>query len=1116
MSEEHSGAANERCTGARGVARPLAEGRDGAERKLVEEALRAKPEELERYFTLAPGLFCIADTRGHFRRLSREWDVVLGYSAAELEDTRLLDHVHPHDLSVTEKTLARLANQEEVLGFVNRVRAKDGSYRWIEWRSVPMGRLIYSHAHDITDHRRVEEALRGNEARYRALVQSQVDLVSRYLPDTTLTFVNDAYCKFYGKTREELIGKSFLSMVAPQFHDAIRRETAESCRIARTTIGEYLNLTQEGQRCWLQWIIRGITDERERVIELQAVGRDITPLKEAEDALRESQRFLEAVLEHSPNPMWVSDDRGTLIRLNQACRDLLGIKERDLIGKYNILEDVQIERQGLKDLVRRVLELGEQVHFTLRHRRSSEENLKDPEPSILEVTISPVRGAEGQVAHAVVQYQDVTERARAEAALERVNRQLRMLSACNQAMIRATDERELLFSVCDLIVQMGGYGMAWIGYAQEGGLLPIKAVAQAGHEAGYLQEVYPPWDESSDRARPPIAAALRTGKPCPVQDLGLDPRVGRWAAEAVRRGYHAVCGVPLMAGSRTIGALEVYATQAGAFDPGEVAHLCELASDLAFGITTLRTRAERVQAEETLRTSEERFRRLLLHSNDVFVITDREGVLTHVSGAIEKTLGYKPQELIGTRGFDAIHPDDAVFLHPQFAEFTRQPGAGLRSEYRARHRNGNWVWLEVVGTNLIDDAVVRGVVLNIRDIMERKGAEEERDALQNQLQQAMKMEAVGRLAGGVAHDFNNLLTAILGNMDLVRMELEPAHPLLLHVDEANKAAESAASLTRQLLAFSRRQVIEPRVVSLKDLIANLRMMLGRIIGEHISLEFRAPPDLGSVRVDPGQFEQVLVNLAVNARDAMPNGGRLLIDAANVELDGEYRARHPYVKEGPFVMLSVSDTGHGMSQEVKRHLFEPFFTTKPKGRGTGLGLATIFGIVKQAGGTVEVYSEVGQGTSFKIYLPRIAGHAAVVAGEKPFPVLPGGDETILLVEDDAGVRELARSFLERLGYRVLVATNGQQALEIAVTQGASIHLLLTDVVMPGMNGRELAERLLGSHAKMKVLFSSGYTENIMDDGVGNGPLDFIGKPYSVQALAKKIRAVLGRETPQGTQ
>ncbi|HMA95122.1 MAG TPA: PAS domain S-box protein [Polyangiaceae bacterium] len=1080
---------------------------------------------------------------------------------------------------------------------------------------------------------KAQNAFLQSEARYRALIQSQIDLVSRYRPDTILTFVNDAYCQFFGKSREDLVGQSFMFMVAPEYRPLVQRETEELAKHPRQLVGEYVNYTHAGEMRWIQWIVHCIPDESGRTVELQAVGRDVTRLKHAEDALRQamlvvenspavlfrwkavdgwpvdyvsenvtqlgytrsellsgtvpymnlvhpddaarvseelshfiahgidhfqqeyqllardgtirwvdartaverdnagavthiqgividiterkravdalqdSQAFLETIFEHSPYAMGVTDARGTLIRVNQACRDLLGVREGLWIDRLNIRENKSIEPEA-KALAERAL-AGERVQFPLAFdpSRCQTEGTQTSKQLLLDVTMSPVLGSDLRVAHAIVQVQDITERTRAEAALRRVNRQLRMISDCNQALIRATDESELLSSVCDLVVQVGGYRMAWVGYVQENEARTVLPIACAGYDEGYVHGVNVTWSDN-EHGRGPIGMAIRTGQPCWLENIATEPSFAPWLAEATKRGYAAVCGLPLIAGDHVLGALAVYAATPRAFDAEEISHLSELASDVAFGVMGLRARAERTRAEDMLRAREERFRQLVLNSNDVIALTDASGLLFYLGGAVERIFGYNPEELIGQPAGEHVHPEDRDRLRVQFYELVHKPTVSSFIEFRIQRKNGEWAWVESIGTNLLEHALVRGIVINIRDITERKNAEEERKALQNQLQQAMKMEAVGRVAGGVAHDFNNLLTAIGGNAEMAKLELTPDAPAIQYLEQVERAARSAASLTRHLLAFSRRQIIEPQNLNLNELIDELRKMLVRVIGEDVTLDIALTADLGTVRVDPGQFEQVLVNLAVNARDAMPNGGKLLIATARTEIDATYCARHPNVTPGTFVVLSVSDTGHGMTEEVKQHLFEPFFTTKAKGHGTGLGLATTFGIVKQAGGAVEVYSEVGIGTTVKIYLPEVAEPATRVVKAIPVAVPVQGTETILLVEDDNAVRELAALFLRRQGYHVLVASNGFEALILCERDGVTVDLLLTDVVMPGMNGRDLAERMLSLHPDMRVLFSSGYAENVISHhGVIDEQVNFIGKPYAVQALAKKVRTVL---------
>jgi len=400
------------------------------------------------------------------------------------------------------------------------------------------------------------------------------------------------------------------------------------------------------------------------------------------------------------------------------------------------------------------------------------------------------------------------------------------------------------------------------------------------------------------------------------------------------------------------------------------------------------------------------------------------------------------------------------------------------------------------------DGELVGAVVTFLDVTEKK-------RLQAQLLQSQKMESVGRLAGGVAHDFNNLLTVITGYGDLLARDLEPGHPGLHRLEQIRKAAERAATLTRQLLAFSRKQVLEPKVLDLEAVVADVEQMLHRLIGEDVQFVTVSGGGLGRVRADQGQIEQVIVNLAVNARDAMPNGGKLIVETRNVELDESYLRHRPDARLGPHVLLAVSDTGQGMSAETLSHAFEPFFTTKELGKGTGLGLATVYGIVRQSGGHVTIYSEPGRGTTCRVYLPRLGEDHDDAAPAAPAGDAPGGTETILLVEDEAPVRALAREILESAGYQVLEGATPEEALAAASSHAGPIHLVLTDVILPGVSGRQLAAALRSSRTEARVLFTSGYTDDaISHHGILEPGVSFVQKPFTAAVLLRKVREVLG--------
>lgn len=519
----------------------------------------------------------------------------------------------------------------------------------------------------------------------------------------------------------------------------------------------------------------------------------------------------------------------------------------------------------------------------------------------------------------------------------------------------------------------------------------------------------------------------------------------------------------------------------------------------------------RKRAEDALAESEKRYRLLFESIRDGIVRVDINGCFIDANQAYYDMLGYTPAELAEKKDFYAITPERFRGWEREEIFNNKLLKQGYTGTYEKEYirKDGSVFPIEVQAFAILDEnsepVYLWGLV---RDITERKLAEAERITLETHLRQAMKMDAIGQLAGGVAHDFNNVLTGIIGQVSLALMDIKADDPRGACLTEVNRAAESAAGLIRQLLAFSRKQVVEPKVLDLNEIISSLQTMLGRLIGENIEFKVISKGTLQAVKVDPGQVEQILVNLVLNARDAMPDGGKLVVQTANVELDAHYCHKYPFVSPGRYVMLAVSDTGYGMTADVKSHLFEPFFTTKTKGVGTGLGLATTYGAVKQAGGHITVYSEAGHGTTFKIYLPTVNEKPVKLVNDSRAIQMLGGSETVLLVEDDDSVREMVAMVLDRLGYRVLSADNGAQALALAEEYKNNIDLLMTDVVMPGMNGREIAEQLVKTHPETKVLYTSGYTEDvIVHHGIVDEGLNFIGKPYVLDALARKLRQVL---------
>jgi len=497
---------------------------------------------------------------------------------------------------------------------------------------------------------------------------------------------------------------------------------------------------------------------------------------------------------------------------------------------------------------------------------------------------------------------------------------------------------------------------------------------------------------------------------------------------------------------------------------------------------------------------------LLESASQAIISIDRTGRIVLANGRAEQMFGYGREELLGAR-IEVLLPEskrgthgrdrDNYFSRPHI----RPMGIGL--DLSGRRKDGAEFPVEV-SLSYVEAEDGLYAIAFVSDISQRKQLEE-------QLLHAQKMEAVGRLAGGVAHDFNNMLTVISGYNRMILDELSALDPLRGYAEEILKAADRAAALTNQLLAFSRRQVMQPRVISVNSVIAQTEKMLRRLIGEDVTLALALSPESGNIKADPGHVEQAIVNLAVNARDAMPMGGRLAIETANVMLDETYARTHMGVTPGEFVMIAVSDSGHGMDTETRRRVFEPFFTTKAKGKGTGLGLATVYGIVKQTGGDIWVYSEPGCGTTFKLYFPRVTEPVMDAADSGGETAKRAGGETILVVEDEKAVRDLTVRMLKHLGYEILTACSGTEALELSAGYPRTIDLLLTDVVMPNMSGRQLADALVLTRPQTRVLFLSGYTENtVVHHGVLEPGVDFLPKPFSRETLSRKVREVLARD------
>jgi len=589
------------------------------------------------------------------------------------------------------------------------------------------------------------------------------------------------------------------------------------------------------------------------------------------------------------------------------------------------------------------------------------------------------------------------------------------------------------------------------------------------------------------------AYVFRTGRAMLIPQSDFDRLAALGEVELVGSPSPAWLGVPLRTPTATIGVLVVQHYQnENAYDVRDLEFLDSVGGHIALAI-------ERRRAEEELRKNESILRLLFEHNPMPTWLYEVDSLkFLRVNQAAVQLYGYSHEEF-EKMSILAIRPDSerekAVAYVREMEDGTQEHGFWLHQA-----KNGKTFEVEIISHALLY-AGKRVRLVVAQDISERRN-------LELQLRQAQKMEAIGRLAGGVAHDFNNLLMVIKGHTELLLNELPPSDHIAHKIEQIDRSADRAAALTRQLLAFSRLQILQPQVINLNSVVEEMGKLLPRMIGEDIELVVRADQELGAIRADASQMEQIIMNLAVNSRDAMPNGGMLIIETQNADLDQTYTASHPLMKPGAYIQLTVSDNGCGMDAETQSHIFEPFFTTKEKGKGTGLGLATVYGIVKQSGGFIWVYSELGKGTSFKIYIPRVDQVEERSSAPTPTAEVPTGTETVLLTEDEQDVREIAREFLESGGYKVVEAKDASEAVQLARQHSGAIDLLVTDMVMPGITGQELAMQLQRQYPGLCIVYMSGYSEHAATEMASADPtVRFLSKPFSRGALLRTVREIL---------
>ncbi len=885
---------------------------------------------------------------------------------------------------------------------------------------------------------------------------------------------NPAFENLFQHREAEILGAELDVLLASDEHQGEALQLSERAAAGEVLRANTRRRRRDGSFVDVEIICVPLRQEG-KTVGCYGIYQDITARREAERAQQEAEKKLSLLFENAVEGIFQTSVDGQLLSVNPALARMCGYSSPTemLATVHDISKDFYTDPETRLEFQRLMEENGGVEAFEYQLRKKNGALIWISENARV------IRDAEGKITTYEGTMEDITERKRSE-----LERQITF------EIIHGVNVTDNLDELLYLIHQ----SLNKVLYAENCFVALFESASGMFH--------FPFFVDQFDEAPPPqqvgrscTAYVYRTGRAMLIPQQVFDRLAAEGEVELVGTPSPSWLGVPLRTPAATIGVLVVqhYENEA-AYTERDLEFLASVGGQIALAI-------DRKRAEEKIRESEARLRVLVEQLPAVLWTVGKDLCFTSALGAGLTRLGLKPNQIVGVSLFDYFETTDPAFL--PIAAHRRAIG-GEPTTFHVEWKGGSYTChVEPLRTA---EGELQGAICMALDITDRRQLEE-------QLRQAQKMEAVGRLAGGIAHDFNNLLMVIQGYADLLTERLAEGDPLRRNAEQIQTASQRATSLTRQLLAFSRKQMLAPKVLSVQSVVGDMEKILRRLIGEDVQLETSSVPDLGLVKADRSQIEQVILNLAVNARDAMPEGGRLTIETANVDLDESFSHSSVMLSPGPYVMLAVTDNGCGMDVETQAHIFEPFFTTKEKGKGTGLGLATVYGIVKQSGGYVWVYSEPGRGTSFKVYLPRVwdeqtsPGRDRTIEGR----TLPQGTETVLLVEDEKGVRELAREYLEMTGYTVIEAENGHTALELAALHSGPIHLLMTDVVMPGISGRELSARVKAIRPEIRVLFMSGYTDQaVVHHGILETDAVLLQKPFTVAALAAKLRDILNLE------